>query len=199
MAKPAIQGFCRRFSTAAAANRFQLRRLTARALELALEARDWPQVAACKAQLHAYEVATANGLVVRTRIPLADDEMPDIFHLAAEGRHGPSPGLCSVKTAAGTVLSSPASVEAEITSYFSALFQGRHVASADGPVDSGHMMPDETLYPAFLDGLPSLSVEDREALEQPLTLGELQEVVEGAAPHKSLGLDGLSYELYMAT
>jgi hypothetical protein len=55
--------------------------------------------------------------------------------------------------------------------------------------------PEETLFPAFLDGLPSLSVEDREALEQPLTLGELQEAVEAVAPHKSPGLDGLSYEL----
>jgi hypothetical protein len=36
-------------------------------------------------------------------------------------------------------------------------------------------------------------------LEQPFTCGELQEAVEGAAPHKSPGLDGLSYELYKAT
>jgi hypothetical protein len=169
-------------------------------LELALEARDWPQVAACKAQLHSYEVALAAGLAVRTRIPLADDELPDIFHLAAEGRHGPSPGLCSIKTAAGDILTSAASVEAEVTDYFTALFQGRHVASPAGPVDSGHtFQPDETLFPAFLDGLPSLSTEDREALERPLTLGELQEAVEGAAPHKSPGLDGLTYELYKAT
>jgi hypothetical protein len=172
VAKLAIQGFCRRFSAAAAANRFQLRRLTARALELALKARIWPQVAACKAQLHTYEVALTTGIAVRTCIPLADDELPDIFHKAADGRHGLSPGLCSVKTAAGDILTSPASVEAEITDYFSALFQGRHVAFADGPVDSGHtFQPDETLFPAFQDVLPSLSVEDREALEQPLTLG----------------------------
>ena len=43
------------------ANKFQLRRLTARALELALEARDWPQIAACKAELHAFEVGLASG------------------------------------------------------------------------------------------------------------------------------------------
>ncbi len=91
-------------------------------------------------------------------------------------------------------------MEAEVTDYFSALFHGRHVVSQDGPVDSGHtFQPDEALFPAFLDGLPSLSAEDREALEQSLTLGELQEAVEGAAPHKSPGLDGLSYELYKAT
>ena len=91
-------------------------------------------------------------------------------------------------------------MEAEVTEYFSALFQGRHVASPDGPVDSGHtFQPDEAFFPAFLEGLPSLSEEDKEALEQPLTLGELQEAVEGAAPHKSPGLDGLSYELYKTT
>jgi hypothetical protein len=42
------------------ANKFQLRRLTARALELALEARDWPQIAACKAELHAFEEGLAS-------------------------------------------------------------------------------------------------------------------------------------------
>jgi hypothetical protein len=36
-------------------------------------------------------------------------------------------------------------------------------------------------------------------LEQPLTLGELQEAIEGAAPYKSPGLDGLTYEFYKAT
>jgi hypothetical protein len=91
-------------------------------------------------------------------------------------------------------------VEAEVTDYFSALFQGRHVASPDSPVDSGHtFQPDEALFPAFLDGLSSLSAEEKEALEQSLTLGELQEEVEGAVPHKSPGLDVLSYELYNAT
>ncbi len=67
------------------------------------------------------------------------------------------------------------------------------MASSDGPMDSVHtFQPDEALFPAFLDGLPSLSAEEREALEQSLTLGELQEEVEGAAPHNSPGLDVLS-------
>jgi hypothetical protein len=61
-------------------------------------------------------------------------------------------------------------------------------------VDSGHTFQlDKSLFPAFSDGLPSLSREDREALEKPLTLEELQEAVEGSASHKSPGLDGLSY------
>ncbi len=80
------------------ANKFQLRRLTARALELALDARDWPHVAACKSELHAFEMEMAAGLSVRTHLSLADNKLPDIFHIGAEGRHGPSPGLLSVKT-----------------------------------------------------------------------------------------------------
>ena len=51
---------------------------------------------------------------------LADNELPDIFHIAAEGRHGPSPGLLSVKTEDGVILTAEDEVEDEITSYFSA-------------------------------------------------------------------------------
>jgi hypothetical protein len=49
VAKLAIRNFCKNFSPALAANHFQLRCFTARTLEQALEARDWPQIAACKA------------------------------------------------------------------------------------------------------------------------------------------------------
>jgi hypothetical protein len=142
----------------------------------------------------------AAGLAIRTHIPLADDELPDIYHLAAEGRHGSSPGLHTIKTADGTVLTSAATVEAEVTEYFTALFHGRHVASPTGPLDSGHtFQPDQSLFPAFLEGLPSLTVDQRLSLEQPFTMEELEAAVDSAAPHKSPGLDGLSYEFYRAT
>ena len=201
VAKPAIITFCRRFSATMAANRFQLRRLTSRALELALEARNWPEVGACKSQLQEFERIAAAGLAVRTHLPLADDELASVLHLAAEGRHGPTPGLRSVRAADGTVLTSSEDVEAEVSSYFTALFHGRHVASAaTGPVDSGvTFQPDETLFPSFLTGLPTLSPEQRSGLEEPFTLVELEAVVEAAASKKSPGLDGLSYEFYRAT
>ncbi len=142
----------------------------------------------------------AAGPAIRTHIPLADDELPDIYHLAAEGRHGSSPGLRTIKTADGTVLTLTATVEAEVTEYFTALFHGRHVASPTGPVDSGHtFQPDQTLFPAFLEDPPSLTKDQRLSLEQPFTMEELEATVDSAAPHKSPGLDGLSYEFYRAT
>jgi hypothetical protein len=99
-------------------------------------------------------------LSIRTYQPLADNEMPDIFNLAAEGRHRSSSGLQYVLAMDWTVLTSRRDVEAEITAYFTALFHGRHVAAAGNPVDSGAtFQPDESLYPFFLDGLPSISSE----------------------------------------
>jgi hypothetical protein len=75
------------------ANWFQLQCFSTRALELALAANNWPEVATCKAQLHTNKAANWAGLDVCTHTPLSDDELPDIFHLAVEGCFGPSPGL----------------------------------------------------------------------------------------------------------
>jgi hypothetical protein len=93
-------------------------------------------------------------------------------------------------------------VEREVSTYFEALLQGRHVASADesGFTDSGSTFrPNLDLLPGLLDGLPSLFPEQQANLELPFTLGELQEAVEAAASSKAPGPDGLSYEFYMAT
>jgi hypothetical protein len=100
------------------------------------------------------------------------------------------------------VLSSPAAVENEISSFFEALFHGRHVASnlEAGPIDSGGtFQPDEQLFPDFLNNLPALSEDDREDLERPFNIAELEAAVEAAASSKAPGLDGLSYEFYKAT
>jgi hypothetical protein len=71
------------------------------------------------------------------------------FHARQEGKHGASSGLCAVKATNGEVLSFPAAVENEISSFFEALFHGRHVASnlEAGPIDSGvTFQPDEQLF-----------------------------------------------------
>jgi hypothetical protein len=51
----------------------------------------------------------------------------------------------------------------------------------------------------FLDGLPRLSPAQRDSLEVPFSLPELAAAVQEAAPDKSPGLDGLSYEFYCTT
>jgi hypothetical protein len=126
---------------------------------------------------------------------LLEGELPSIFHYAAEGRHGASPGVTSVKTLAGTVLTDPDAVQNEILSYFDALFNGRHQTAADRPepFDSGQpFTPDVDRIPAFLDGLPRLEPAQAAALEAPFTLPELRAAVAGAEAAKSPGLDSLS-------
>ena len=54
--------------------------------------------------------------------------------------------------------------------------------------------PDEALVPGLLDNLPTLSLEDRDTLELPFTLGELEATVEASASAKGPGLDGLPYK-----
>ena len=201
-AKPAVISFCQSFAISAATSRFHLRRLVCRALEIGLAEGDWPSVAAARKRLHALDAAAAAGLAVRTHTPLADDELPDVFHAQVEARHGPSTGLCAVRTEDGTVLTAPADVEAEVSRFFEALFHGRHVASAaaSGPVDSGStFQPNPDLFPGLLNGLPSLSADQQAVLELPFTLPELEAAVEAAAPSKAPGLDGLSYEFYQST
>ncbi len=93
-------------------------------------------------------------------------------------------------------------MERQVSTYFEALFQGRHVASADESrfVDSrSTFRPNPDLFLGLLDGLPTLSPEQRADLELPFTQGEVQEAVEAAASSKAPGLDGLSYEFYKYT
>ena len=156
---------------------------------------------AARSRLRSLDDVAAAGVAVRTHVPLVDQELPADFHHQQEVRRGPSTGLCAVRTEAGLVLSSPEAVEREVSSYFEALFQGRHTpsANASGFVDSGSgFTPNPDLFPGLLDGLPSLSPEQQAELELPFTLGELQSAVEAAESSKAPGLDGLSYEFYKA-
>ena len=202
LAKPTICDFCRRFSRLVAGRRGATRRFFVRALEVALETANWVAVAACKKKITELDALVAAGLAVRSGQPAADEEVPGLFHAAMEGRHGPSPGLTTIKTADGRILKEPAEVEKEVLSYFQALFQGRHTATEARlePFDSGTAFtPDLDMAALFLTELPTLTPQQSDEIELPFTLPELEEAVESAAAAKSPGLDGLSYELYKTT
>jgi exonuclease III len=198
-AKPAAVAFCRSFSATVRARAAHTRRFFVRALELALDADDWVTAEGCHHRLRALDRAAAAGIAVRSGQPLLEGELPGIFHYAAEGRHGSSPGVTAVADTDGVVHSSPAAVEAVILPYFEALFNGRHRSAADRPepYDSGQSFrPDIDKIPAFLEGLPTLPEEQADALEVPFTYPELAAAVKGAAAARAPGLDGLPYEFY---
>ena len=197
VAKPGLMAFCKAFSKEAAAQRFQTRRFFVQALEMALLASDWPTVEACRGRIAEVDKWLAAGAAVRARCDLVEGEEAGVYQMAAEGRWGSSPGRRTVRKEDGQVLHEAEEVEEEVLSFFEAIFQGRHVAAEGSPVDSGvSFVPNEGLFSSFLDGLPTLSPEDAEMMEQPFSLHELAAALEGAASNKSPGLDGLPYEFY---
>jgi exonuclease III len=202
-AKPAVRAFCQAFSRQVAARNKHTRRFFTRALELALQDNDWLAIAACKARLQGFDQQLAAGLALRGHVPLIPGEEPSIFLLAQEGKHGHSPGLEAVKNSNGDILREPEAVEAEILSYFEALFQGRHITTPDRPEphDSGTTFSPSRPEAAanFLAGLPTLTPDQSAALDRPFELHELRAAVASAASGKSPGLDGLSYEFYNST
>jgi hypothetical protein len=180
----------------------QTRRFFTRALKLALAAGDWPAVEACRHKLSLLDRQLAAGLAQRAHIPLLPDELPSVFLLASEGRHGHSPGLESVKTVAGQTIRDPDAVQQEILASFDTLFQGRHEATAAAPEPHDSSRPFEPSSPEaaadFLNDMSSLSPAKSQALGRSFALCELKAAVASAAKSKSPGLDGLSYELYAA-
>jgi hypothetical protein len=195
-----VRDFCIAFSKAVARRNAHTRRFFTHALEKALAAGDWPTIDGCRDRLAAMDRHTAAGMAVRAHESQMPDELPSVFLLAQEGKHGRSPGLEAVKTAAGDVLRDPEAVQQEIFQYFGALFNGRHVATAADPVPVDSGQPFEPSRPeaaaAFLGGLPRLPADVSARLDRPFTLPELKAAVASAAANKSTGLDGLSYKLY---
>jgi hypothetical protein len=108
-------------------------------------------------------------------------------------------GLEAIKKEDGEVVRDPTLIEAEVVRYFEALFQGRHRAGEGdlAPVDSGlPFQPDFRRLGDFLQGLPSLSEDDRASVDLSINVPDLERAVEDASLGRSPGLDGLSYKFY---
>jgi len=201
-AKPGMVSFCKFFAGMVAGRRKLTRRLFTRSLEIALEAGNWQEAEAAKCGLKKMDLEEAAGLGVRAKQPLLEGEVPGLYHLAAEGKSGASPGLEAVKRPDGTILTDPGEVEQEVSAYFKALFHGRHRASEERPepFDSGSpFQEDFSRVGQFLEDLPQLEEEERERLEAPFLLSELEAAIQKAETGKSPGLDGLPYEFFKAT
>jgi hypothetical protein len=101
---------------------------------------------------------------------MVEEEELGIFHMAAEGCHGHSPGLQCINSAAmGAILSSDQEVDDKIATYFAAIFNSHHAATAASePVNSRvSFVPNSAHFFTFHNGLPHLSQEERNSLEVP--------------------------------
>ncbi len=118
---------------------------------------------------------------------------------AAEGRR--TCGLEAIKLEDGTITRDQVQIEAEVTRYSEALFQGSHAVGTGNasPTDSGiPFQPRSDRLGDFLVGLPRLSGDESALLDLPVNVPDLKEAVKAACAGRSPGLDGLNYEFYKA-
>jgi len=136
-AKPACRDFCIAYSKTAAHRRRELAAFLHSGLRAALRDADWRQVAVLRGRLAEHARYRLTGKAVRSRLDQAAGADLDLDLLEATDV-GTATDLLRI-SARGGVLTDPQEIETEILDYFGALFQGRHVATADRPepFDSG--------------------------------------------------------------
>jgi hypothetical protein len=170
------------------------------ALAAALEAEDWPRVRGCRARMEELDRALLSGRRIRAGVAPAPGGLEDpLFLAAAEGKR--ACGLEAIKLEDGSITRDPALIEAKVTRYFEALFQGRHAVGSGNSVPSDSGPPFQPKFDRlrdFLVGLPRLSVDESALLDLPVNVPDLEEAVKAASAGRSPGLDGLSYEFYKA-
>ena len=77
------------------------------------------------------------------------------------------------------------------------LYYPHDPVEASEPVDTGSSsVPDLSEMDLFLKGIPTLSEDERRALELPFSLEELKNALKTCASNKLPGLDSITYELY---
>ena len=93
-------------------------------------------------------------------------------------------------------------IEEKVLGFYGPFFNGNHrtVEGEPDTVDTGvPFSPSDEFIREFMEGLGVLPEEERHALEQPLSMEDLEKPLESCASHRSPGLDGLPYEFYQRT
>ena len=165
-------------------------------MRLALEHKNWDEVADIREQLHQLLKEDAMGFVVRSRFGQnAEEERASLFHAGRELKNNKN-NLFTIKRQ-GVQITDESEIEAEVTSFFNALFNGHHDSNLR---DTGvSFTPDNTHLDQLLTDLSRMNKDESEKLEVDVCADELEFVISKCANNKSPGLDGLSYEFYKHT
>ena len=193
LAKPKIKEFCISFSINRKEKKSQTKLFLLSLLRLALNNKDWDEVARVREKLNLFLLEDAMGFVVRSRFQQnTEEERASLFHAGKEVKNGKNK-ITHLKKH-GQVLSDQNSIEREVKSFFGALLNGHHDINLQ---DTGKpFTPDNSNIDEFLANLVSIGKNDSENLEVELNIDELELVVRCCASNKAPGLDGLCYEFY---
>ena len=195
-AKPSIREFCIAFSSIRKSRRNQTKKFLLSALKLALETKDWENVARLKEEIGLMLKQDAMGFIVRSRFRQnAEEEKASLYHAAREIKNG-NKSVNKLKIE-GRIVSDENLIEREVTSFFRALFNGHHNTAL---VDTGSpFVPDNSVLSDFLQDLACMDTMNSEKLEEDIDIDELDHVIKMCENGKSPGLDGICYEFYKKT
>ncbi|CAM2105904.1 unnamed protein product [Caretta caretta] len=136
-------------------------------------------------ELRALENHRARGDLVRSRIRLLREiDSGSRFFYALEKMRGAKKHVTCLLAEDGTPLTDPEEMCGRARDFYTSLF------SPD--------LTDPGACGVLWEELPTVSVDDRDWLELPLTLAKFSEALRRMPTNKSLGMDGLTVEFYRA-
>ena len=121
LAKPEIKHFCIAYSIDRKRKRAQNKKFLLSSLKLALENKNWEEVANAKEQINKLLKEDSMGFVVRSRFGQnAEEERASLFHAGRELKNNKN-NLFTLKKN-GTQLTDESAIQAEVIRFFGALF-----------------------------------------------------------------------------
>ena len=162
-------------------------------LKVAVRDKNWTEVARLKEKIKIMAMEDSMGFIVRSRFKQnAEEESASIFHAAREIQNYKN-NINKLKIN-GVTVEDQDIVEQTVKTYFGALFNGHHNSKLE---DTGTpFVPDLSHLNDFLRGVGTLSIDEKEAMEEPIQIDELDIIIKGCKSNKSPGLDGLPYEFF---
>ena len=202
VAKPEIRIFLQDLSRERSRARKGTKLYLFHRLDKALGEQDWESVSYIRTRLKAMFQEDLQGFLIRSWTKeFAEEERGSLYHVNREVKQGRVSNLSSLMIN-GVEERDSGRIEEEVLGFYGPLFNGNHrtVEGEPDPVDTGvPFRPSDEFLGEFLEGLGELPEEERDALEQPLSMEELEKALESCASHRSPGLDGLPYEFYQRT
>ena len=195
-AKPAIKRFCIAYSIQRKLRRDQTKEYLISYLKIVTQTKDWEEVNRVKELLSKMLQEDAMGFLVRSRFKQnAEHERASLFHAARELSNKKS-NINSLKIQ-GAVSNNADQIEAEVTTFFKALFNGYHDNALK--IKDIPFVPDNSKLNEFLQHLSVMNEQESEKLDEDLDIYELDEVIKECVANKAPGLDGICYEFYKVT
>ena len=181
-AKPEIKDFCMEFSKHRKRKRRDTVQFLLSYLKIVLSEKNWDEVCRVKGELHSMFLIDTMGITIRSRYQQSsEEERGSLFHAARELKNARN-NINELKIN-DIVESNDKVIEASVTSFFGALFNGFHDTALQNTGSS--FLPDYSDLPEFLNGLGEMSNMDSNKMIEAITDDELENVIKNCQNNKS--------------